>query len=863
MEPDTSFAIQTKPFARELETGQMISHYRVERRLGAGGMGVVYLAHDTQLNRPVALKLLQADLTQNPARVSRFRQEARAVSALNHPNILTIYKVGQAKEKEGGAHFIATEFVDGQTLREHCRKDSLPLGKALDVLIQVAAALTAAHEAGIIHRDIKPENIMLRRDGLVKVLDFGLAKLTDKWRDREMGRQGDGGTERHKLSPSPHPPIPSSSFSTAPGIVMGTVSYMSPEQARGLEVDHRSDLFSLGVVMYELLSGHAPFTGETTADVLAALLSGDPRPLNAYRTALPAALQEIVNRALAKPLDERYQSARAIGDDLKRLKEELEFEAKLKGYAGGKDDILMLPVGATANSAEQTTFATRAIAQPAAKPKAATAALSPRNLSLIALALLLTLTALIYWQPWRGKTIDSVAVLPFVNATNDPQMEYLSDGLTESLIDNLSQLTSLRVISRSAAFVYKDRETDPVGIGKNLKVSAVVKGRVLQEGNQFHIQLELLRTADAESLWSETFQGPLNGVLALQEELSRNIAQKLRQQLSNTERTQIAKRQTQNSEAFPLYLQGIFYWNKRTAAGMTQAMDYFKQAIEKDPSYAMAYVGLSDAYSALSAYHVKPPMEVMPPAREAAAHALRIDDQLAEAHASMGRLLTDYYWDWDYADREFQRAIQLKPGYSNTHLWYSSLLASLGKFDDAVREANLALELDNYSPVARTQLGSILYRSRRYDEAVAVLQKMLDQEPNSLTALNYLALCHLKQEKYDDAISEFQKAVAAAPKFPDFTALLGFAYGLTGQPDRARQSLAKLDEFARITYVAPSNYGAVYAGLGNLDKAFEYLEKTYEERSPNIRALKTDPIYDVLRNDARFTEMLRRVKLAP
>ncbi|HMY75392.1 MAG TPA: tetratricopeptide repeat protein, partial [Blastocatellia bacterium] len=580
-------------------------------------------------------------------------------------------------------------------------------------------------------------------------------------------------------------------------------------------------------------------------------------------TALPAALQEIVNRALAKPLDERYQSARAIGDDLKRLKEELEFEAKLKGYAGGKDDILMLPVGATANSAEQTTFATRAIAQPAAKPKAATAALSPRNLSLIALALLLTLTALIYWQPWRGKTIDSVAVLPFVNATNDPQMEYLSDGLTESLIDNLSQLTSLRVISRSAAFVYKDRETDPVGIGKNLKVSAVVKGRVLQEGNQFHIQLELLRTADAESLWSETFQGPLNGVLALQEELSRNIAQKLRQQLSNTERTQIAKRQTQNSEAFPLYLQGIFYWNKRTAAGMTQAMDYFKQAIEKDPSYAMAYVGLSDAYSALSAYHVKPPMEVMPPAREAAAHALRIDDQLAEAHASMGRLLTDYYWDWDYADREFQRAIQLKPGYSNTHLWYSSLLASLGKFDDAVREANLALELDNYSPVARTQLGSILYRSRRYDEAVAVLQKMLDQEPNSLTALNYLALCHLKQEKYDDAISEFQKAVAAAPKFPDFTALLGFAYGLTGQPDRARQSLAKLDEFARITYVAPSNYGAVYAGLGNLDKAFEYLEKTYEERSPNIRALKTDPIYDVLRNDARFTEMLRRVKLAP
>ena len=437
---------------------------------------------------------------------------------------------------------------------------------------------------------------------------------------------------------------------------MGTVSYMSPEQARGLEVDHRSDLFSLGVVMYELLSGRAPFAGETTADVVAALLSGEPRPLTHYQTELPAALQEIVNRALSKSIADRYQTAREIGDALKQLKEELEFAARLKGNAGSKDDVLTMPVGMAISDAEQTTFATRHLDRQkalatAANPRSATAQnwLAGRRKTALAGVVLLALAALAYWQPWRDSAIDSVAALPLVNATSDPQMEYLSDGVTESLIDSLSQLSSLRVISRSAVFVYKEREAHPIKIGKTLNVGAVVNGRLLREGDQFLIELEMLKVADGSQLWAETFRGPLNGLLALQETISREVAQTLRQRLNNAEQAQLTKRQTQNSAAYPLYLQGIFYWNKRSPDGMSKAVEFFKLAIEKDPSYALAYVGLSDAYSALSAYHVKPPREVMPLAREAAGHALRIDEQLAEAHASMGRLLTDYSWEWDYA----------------------------------------------------------------------------------------------------------------------------------------------------------------------------------------------------------------------
>ena len=847
------------PVAKDQRAGQMVGHYQIERRLGAGGMGVVYLARDTQLRRPVALKLLQTDLTQDPARVRRFRQEARAASALNHPNIITIYKVGQAALTDTDTHYIATEFVDGRTLRERLRAGGMVLGEALDRLIQVAGALTAAHKAGIVHRDIKPENIMLRRDGLVKVLDFGLAKLTEQ---------------------ATRPPgITLASMTTQPGVVMGTVRYMSPEQARGLKVDCRSDLFSLGVVMYELLTGRAPFAAETTGDTLVALLSDEPRPLARYVAELPAALQGIVTRALAKPVEERYQTARELCDDLKRLKEELEFAARLKGRAGSKEDILMLTVGsspdvveqttfATCQCAEQTTFATR---QAVATGTSRFAVLRGRRLrygiGLALAAFALALLAAVNWRQWlapRGAAIDSVAVLPFANVGADPQMEYLPDGITENLISSLTRLPSLRrVMSRSVVFTYKGREVDPRQVGEALKVGAVVTGRVQRLGDRLIIHVELVDAATGAQLWGERYQRPFADLLTVQEEIAREIADALQLRLSGDEQRQLAKRYTQNTEAYQLYLEGRHHWNKRTAEGMRKSVESYKHAIERDGGYALAYVGLADAYATLGSYHLEQPREALPLARDAAEKALNIDERLAEAHASMGKILTDYYWDWARAEREFQRAIDLNPNYPNSHHWYSTLLAHLGRFDEAVSEANRALELDYFSPATGAQVGQVLYRARRYDQAIASLRKAIDLEPNFSASHYYLGLCYLMQEKRDEAAAEFERALVIAPNIPDFIALLGYTSAMAGRRDQAQRRLAELNEVAMRRYVPSFNYATIYAGLGQRDLAFKFLEKCEEERDPWLRGLKTDPLFDVLRADPRFASLMRRAGFTP
>ncbi len=836
------------PAAKDPRAGQMVGHYQIERQLGAGGMGVVYLAHDTRLGRPAALKLLRPDLTQDPERVRRFRREARAASALSHPNILTIYEVGQADSTAGDGHFIAAEFVDGQTLRELFQRAGLTLGVALDILIQVAGALSAAHEAGIVHRDIKPENIMLRKDGLVKALDFGLAKLTEQ-------------------DALPH----SDSFAratTQPGAVMGTVSYMSPEQARGLEVDERSDLFSLGVVMYELLTGRAPFEGKTTSDVLVALLSTEPRPLASYVSKLPEALQEIGARALAKPVEERYQTAREFGDDLKRLKEELEFAAKLKGRTGSPDDILRMTVGSATAAADQTTVVTRPVVAPATSRLTVLRGLRLRygkGLALAALALALIAAA--PWRQWlapRHAAIDSVAVLPFTNVGADPQMEYLPDGITENLINSLTQLPSLRrVMSRSVVFTYKGREVDPRQVGQALQVRAIVTGRVQRLGERLVIHVELVDAATGAQLWGERYQRPFADLLTVQEEIAREIAEALRLRLSGDEQRQLAKRYTQNNEAYQLYLEGRYHWNKRTSEGMRKSVESYKQAIDKDSDFALAYVGLADAYATLGSYHVMQSRDVLPLAREAAAKALGIDEGLAEAHASMGKILTDYYGDWAQAEREFQRAIDLKPNYPNSHHWYSTLLARLGRFDEAVGEANRALELDYFSPVTGTQVGNVLYRARRYDQAIAALRKPLDLEPNFAPAHYYLGLCYLMQERRHEAAAEFEKALAIAPNVPDFIALLGYTNAVAGRRDQAQRRLEELNEVAKRRYVPPLSYATIYVGLGERDLAFKVLEKCDEECAPSLRGLKTDPLFDALRADPRFARLMRRAGLEP
>lgn len=832
-----------------------IGHYQLIREIGRGGMGVVYLANDTRLGRQVALKLLLEKLTQDATRVRRFQREARAVSALNHPNIITVYEVGQAEHE----HYIAAEFVAGKTLRETCKGGGLTLSQALEVLIQTCAALTSAHEAGIIHRDIKPENIMLRPDGIVKVLDFGLAKLIEQ-------------------TPRPNKEAQSARLTTQPGMVMGTTSYMSPEQARGLDVDARSDLFSLGVVMYELLTGQAPFHGETTADVLAALLRGEPRPLNRFSPKLPTTLQSIVSRCLSKFVEERYQSAREIGTDLKQLKQELEFSARLKGNTANSDDTLAMTVGATQDASQQTTFATRAAqnlstaispSQPEkrktspdsgfkrfAENRAGTWAMAAVALALIA--------ALGWWKfAPSAKPIDSIAVLPLVNQLGDAQLDYVPDGITETLIDGLSQLPDLTVRPSSMVLAYKGREIDARQIGKDLKVDAVATGQVKRQGEQFIVQLELIRMENGSRLWDQTYQAKPDAILAIQQEISEDLSKLLRQQTADAARTQTAKRQTQNSGAHKLYIIGHNLWLKRNSYSTLKAIEKFEQAIKLDNNYALAYVGIADAYSTLGSYRQGRPHDVYPKAQEAAEKALSLDPQLAEAHASLGKILTDYSWDWAKAETEFQTAISLKPNYANAHHWYSTLLATMGRFDEAIREVKIAQGLDFLSPATNTHVGNILYRARRYDEAVAALKEALELEPNFVAARFYLGMCYLKQKRFDLALAEFQTSKQAVPNSSEALVLLALTYSEMGKLERTRQCLLELKEVTKSHYASSVSFGIIHAALGEMDEAFKDMNKAFEEGAPVIRGLKTDPLFDNMRQDPRFASLMRRAGLAP
>jgi TolB-like protein/Flp pilus assembly protein TadD len=443
-------------------------------------------------------------------------------------------------------------------------------------------------------------------------------------------------------------------------------------------------------------------------------------------------------------------------------------------------------------------------------------------------------------------------------------MEYLPDGITENLINSLTQLPSLRrVMSRSVAFTYKGREVDPRQAGQALQVRAVVTGRVQRLGDRLVINVELVDAATGAQLWGERYQRQFADLLTVQEEIAREIAEALRLRLSGDEQRQLARRYTQNNEAYQLYLEGRYHWNKRTGEGMRKSVESYKQAIEKDGDFALAYVGLADAYATLGSYHIMQPRDVLPLAREAAAKALSIDEGLAEAHASMGKILTDYYGDWAQAEREFQRAIDLKPNYPNSHHWYSNLLANLGRFDEAVGEANRALELDYFSPVTGTQVGNVLYQARRYDQAIAALRRTLGLEPNFAPAHYYLGLCYLMQERRDEAAAEFEKALAIAPNTPDFIALLGYTSAVAGRSDQARRRLEELNEVARRRYVPPLNYAAIHVGLGERDQAFKLLENCSEECAPWLRGLKTDPLFDGLRADPRFAGLMRRAGLAP
>src|SRR5213080_2028711 len=651
-----------------LKPGTKLGRYEIRAKIGTGGMGEVYLAQDAKLDRKVALKILPTDVATHHDRMHRFEQEAKAASALNHPNIITIFEI----EQVDSVNFIATEFIDGQTLRERMRSGPMKLGEVLEVAIQSASALSAAHDAGIVHRDIKPENLMLRRDGIVKVLDFGLAKLTD----RPVATSVD--TEA----------LTRAQIKTEPGVVMGTAIYMSPEQARGLEVDARTDIFSLGVLIYEMVAGRLPFEGSNQNEIVASII-GDKAvpPLARYTQEVPAELERIVAKAARKNRDERYQTIKDLLLDLRALKQELEFSAKLERSAAPQARVSPAttsgaPSSATDQLAASTVEASKAYPTSSAE-YVITGIKQHKLVALVALVVIAGgIAGLAAYLHARNTevAIESIAVLPFTNQNRDPDSEYLSDGLTESIINSLTQLPNLKVIARSSVFRYKGKETDPMAAGKELGVRSVLTGRILQRGDSLTISTELLDVRDNKQLWGEQYHEKTSDLLSIQREIAKEITGNLRLKLSGPEQSRLAKHYTENAEAYQLYLKGRFYWNKRTEEGVRKGIEYFQQAIEKDPTYALAYTGIADCYS-LETLHIDvgslSPSEAAPKAKAAAMKALELDDTLAEAHTSLAFIKLNFDWDLAGAEREFKRAIELNPNYSNGHHWYSHYLMAM------------------------------------------------------------------------------------------------------------------------------------------------------------------------------------------
>ena len=809
-----------------MQTGEKIGRYEIRKKIGLGGMGEVYLAEDTELGRLVALKVLRASTAKNEDVVRRFVQEAKAASALNHPNILTVHEIGTFED----SRFIATEYIKGKTLRKRLNASPLSLRETLDVILQVAAALDAAHNAGIVHRDIKPENIMIRDDGLVKVLDFGLAKLTEKYSDTAD-------------------PNDATQFDTKPGLVMGTPNYMSPQQARGREVDSRTDIWSSGVILYEMIARRTPFAGETMPDTIAALLTKDPVPLD---ETVPAELRRIIIKSLQKKLEDRYQTVKDLLIDVKNLKRDLELSKEIEHSYIPAFTAMHGAALSTQNSLGHKPSSAEYIIGEVRKNKLGAAAML--------LVLLLGSAGLGYWYLFRSSaaSITSIAVLPFANVGNDPNNEYLSDGVSESLINNLSQLPQLKVIARTSAFKYKGKEIDPEEVAKSLGVQAIVTGRVTQRGDTLSISVELINAADKTQMWGETYSRKATDAQSVHEDIARTVSAKLRLTLSGEQEKQLAKQATQNPKAYEIYLNGLFHNRKGGAENVRKALDFYNQALTLDPNFALAYVGVADSYRFLGGNGLVDPREAKANANAAVQKALALDDSLAEAHAALAGSKQDE-WAWADADREFKRAIELNPSLPRVHLNYGRYLTLLGRQTEALGEIKRGQELDPLDSVYRRAEGQILYDARRYDEAIKQFQDTLKTDPENSFAQSNLAYLYAARGDYAEAIKYYGKYIELDGESPSTDCYLGYYLAKSGRRDEALVLLDKVKTTK--DPVSPADLAVLYAGLNDSEQAFASLEKAYAEHDLQLQFLKVDPHYDSLRSDPSFTDLLRRVGL--
>jgi eukaryotic-like serine/threonine-protein kinase len=770
-----------------LENGQNLGHYEIVEKIGAGGMGEVFLARDKKLDRPVAVKILSEKFSRHEINRSRFIQEAKAASALNHPNILTIYEIGETED----IHYIVSEYIEGRTLREIIA-GSLPFRDVLDFSIQIANALAAAHRAGLVHRDVKPENIIIRPDGLLKILDFGLAKLVEL--NQSVGSFNEAAVKDNE---------------TAAGIIVGTVKYMSPEQAKGERVDARTDIFSLGVVIYEMIAGKTPFAADSKTEALANLIYADPAPLTDPLKAVPAALQRVIEQALRKKTHERYQTMEDLLTDLKSLRKRTDFETGTE-----RNEI---------KATEQTEKKTNARAAP------------------------------IDAQP-----DNSVAVLPFVNMTDDAENDYFCDGLAEELLNALSKIKDLKVAARSSAFSFKGKNTSVGDIAKALNVKNILEGSVRKAGKRLRVSAQLINASNGYQIWSQRFDGEIGDIFDLQDEITLSVIDKLRVKLLSGEENAFRDRHAVDVEAYQFYLKGRYHALKMTPPEIDKGIEYFRQAIEIEPNYARAHAGLAEAYMTFPLTSDLPPADFFPKAKAAAQKAVEIDPLHAAAHAVLAWILFWYDWDWNEAERQGKRAVALDPNGADGHEVYAHLLSNTGRHAEALVEIKRARELDPLHLRINALEGQFLLHAGQIDEGLMQLRKTLELEPNFWIARLFASSAFAEKEMFPEAVREAETArkLSGSLQPPAFG---GYALAKFGKRAEAEKILAELSKLASARNVPAYYFAIIYNGLNDLDETFEWLEKAFDQRDPKMTFLKVEPKWNNLRMEPRFIALMKRM----